>query len=120
MYDLPKNVRNCFFQLAIFTLATSSQIKYLDFQLYNCDKDEGEGAVILSALARSNSLPTISQFRCSRNHSWWSEGKESNVELLSDAIRAMKNLKYLNLYLSVFSTAAICDQVVSAIVANQE
>ena len=32
----------------------------------------------------------------------------------------MTNLKYLNLYGSYFSTEAMCDKVVSAIVANQE
>ena len=75
---------------------------------------------MLSALASSNSLPTITHFRCGYNWSWFSEGKESNVELLSDAIRAMTNLKYLNLSFSNFSTEAMCDKVVSAIVANQE
>ena len=83
------------------------------------DMDEGEGAVVLSALASSNSLPTITHFRCGDNRSWFDEGKESNAELLSDAIRAMTNLKYLDLYESLLSTEAL-DKVVSAIVANQE
>ena len=75
--------------------------------------------MVLSALASSSSLPTVTHFRCSWNNTWFSEGKESNVELLCDAIRAMKNLKYLNLYWSYFSTE-VCDKVIHAIVANQE
>ena len=74
---------------------------------------------MLSALASSNSLPTITHFRCSWNHSWWSEGKESNVELLSDAIRAMTNLEYLNLSENRFSSEA-SDKVMIAILENQE
>ena len=75
--------------------------------------------MVLSALASSNSLPTITHFRCDPNKFWFSEGKESNVELLSNAIRAMKNLTYLNLFDSRFSTEA-ADKVFSAIVANAE
>ena len=71
--------------------------------------------MVPSALASSNSLPTITQFRCD-NTSWWSKGKKSNVELLSDAIRAMTNLKYLDLSRSKFSTEAMCDKVMSTIV----
>ena len=75
--------------------------------------------MIVSALASSNSLPTITHFRCDNNKEWFYEGKESNIELLCDAIRAMTSITYLNLSEIWFSTEA-CDKVVSAIVANQE
>ena len=61
---------------------------------------------MLSALARSSSLPTITHLVCSRNYSWFYKGKESNVELFSDAIRAMKNLKHLHLNSGYFETWA--------------
>ena len=75
--------------------------------------------MLLSGLASSNSLPTITHFICSRNYSWFSTGKESNVEQLSDAIRAMTNLKFLDLTAANFSTEAF-DKVISAISANVE
>ena len=75
---------------------------------------------MLSALASSNSLPTISHFRCRHNQSWFSEGKESNVELLSDAIRAMTNLRYLNLEHMALETEEMCDLIVNAIVESQK
>ena len=64
-------------------LATNSQIHHFDIYDFSSDMDKGEGAVVLSALASSNSLPTITHFRCSYNQSWWSVGKESNMDLLS-------------------------------------
>ena len=75
--------------------------------------------MVLSALASSNSLPTITHIRCGGNRSWFSQGKESNMELFIDAIRAMKNLRYLDLSDSNFSTE-VCDKVISAIVEIQE
>ena len=75
--------------------------------------------MVLSALAHSDSLRTITHLRCSFNSSWF-EDNESNVEILSEAIGArrikpMNELKYLNLAGSGFSTEG-CDKVVSAIV----
>ena len=43
--------------------------------------------------------------------------KEGNLDLLGDAIRAMKNLRYLNLWDSSFTTEAF-DKVMIAIVEN--
>lgn len=82
--------------------------------------------MILSALASSGSLSTITHFRCGRNQSWFTEGKESNVNLLCDAIRAMTSLEYLDLNSSNYErsskiyTEAMLDQIVNAIVANKE
>ena len=119
MYGLPDNVRMSLAQQAANLLTTNSTITHLDFNEFSRSKDAGEGGVIVSALASSNSLPTITHFRCGGNESWFSEGKESNVDLLCDVIRAMTSLKYLNLSSSYFSTEAF-DKVVSAIVVNQE
>ena len=102
-------------------LTTNSHITHLDLEDFSFHYDQGEGAVVLSALASSESLPTITHFRCGRNSSWWSEGKESNVELLCNAIRAMTDLKYLDLYWSYnFSNEVNCEEVVNAIVDNAE
>ena len=119
MWLLNENMRNFFAQKAEFLLTTNSQIEKLDFSYFSGNQDKGEGAVVLSALANSNSLPSITYIKCSQNESWWSEGKESNVELLSNAIRAMTNLKYLDLYFSCFSSEAFTE-IMNAIVANQE
>ena len=107
-------------QLRASILTTSSQITHLVLDNFRLSEDKAEGAEVLSALVSSTSLPTITHFRCHELFTWFSEGKESNVELLSDAIRAMTNLKYLNLSKSNFSTEAMCDKVSSAIVENQE
>ena len=98
-------------------MSANSQITHLDLERFSFDKDKGEGAVVLSALASSSSLLTITHFRCSYNYSWFKKGKESNVELLCDAIRAMKNLTYLNFSTSQFSTEAF-DKVMGSIVEN--
>ena len=76
--------------------------------------------MILSALASSPSLSKITQFSCERNMSWFSEGKESNCELLCQAIRGMKSLTHLNLCLIKLSSESMCEQVVSAIVAQSQ
>ena len=73
--------------------------------------------MILSALASSPSLNKITQFSCDLNYSWFSEGKESNCELLCQAIRGMKSLTHLNLAGIDLKSEEMCDQVVSAIVA---
>ena len=102
-------------------LSKSYQIKQLDLKYFSGNEDEGEGEIILLALASSNSLPTISHFVCGRNSPWFSnESKERSVELLCDAIRAMTNLQYLDLSYCRFETENKCDQVVSAIIANKE
>mgnify|MGYP000583001989 CR=1 FL=1 len=75
--------------------------------------------MILSALASSPSLSKITQFSCERNMSWFSEGKESNCELLCQAIRGMKSLTHLNLECIELSSEK-CEQVVSAIVAQSQ
>ena len=83
-------------------LATSTLNTNLDLHWLSWASDKGEDAVVLSALASSNSLSTITHFRCSHNESWFSEDREGNVELISDAIRAMTNLKYFSLETSQF------------------
>ena len=100
--ELNEDVRNFITKQAEFILTTNSKINYLDLDRFSDENDQGEGAVVLSALASSSSLPTVTHFRCSWNNTWFSEGKESNVELLCDAIRAMTSLKYLNLSSSAF------------------
>ena len=112
-------MRKFFAQQMALILTKNSQITHLDLDCFSEDNDEGEGAVVLLALVSSNSLSTITHFRCGQNISWWDEGKENNVELLSNAIIAMTSLKYLNLFNSNFPTEQ-CDKVVSAIVENQE
>ena len=74
---------------------------------------------MLQALTSSSSLPTITHCLLGGSPSWWSEGKDRNIELLSDAIRAMRSLKYLNFYGSEFSTD-VFDKVLSAIEENYE
>ena len=100
MFKLDQNVRDHLSQQVATILATNSQISHIDLHQYTKERDQGEGAVILSALASSNSLTSMTHFKCSANPSWWSEGKESNVELLCDAIRAMTSLKYVDLHWS--------------------
>lgn len=133
MLSLPDNLRMIFAEQAAYILSVNSSIEYLDFDMFNGfskNKDKGEGAVVVSALSKSKSLFTITHFRCSKNASWFSvvlqddeseiedvEGKESNVELLCDAIRVMSSLKYLNLARCFFSTEH-SDKVLSAILAN--
>ena len=104
MYGLPANVRMCLAQQAASLLATNSTINNLDFYMFSSKySDAGEGGVIVSALASSNSLPTITHFTCGGNGPWFGgEGKEGNVDHLSDAIRAMTSLKYLNVSFSYF------------------
>ena len=75
--------------------------------------------MILSALARSPSLSKITHFSCESNPSWFSKGKESNCELLCLVIRGMKSLTHLNLYWIELSSE-MCEQVVSAIVAQSQ
>ena len=99
MFKLDQNVRDHLSQQVATILATNSQISHIDLHQYTKERDQGEGAVILSALASSNTLTSMTHFsRCSANPSWWSEGKESNVELLCDAIRAMTSLEFLDLH----------------------
>ncbi len=76
--------------------------------------------MILSALASSPSLNKITHFSCMWNYSWFLEGKESNCELLCQAIRGMKSLTHLNLMFIELSSEEMCDQVVSAIVAQSQ
>ena len=77
-------------------LATDT-LRNVNFTYFSGSKDAGEGALLLSALLCSPSLPSITKFSCGYNNSWFSEGKENNVELLCQAIRSMKSLEYLNL-----------------------
>ena len=75
--------------------------------------------MILSALAKSPSLRKITHFSCSVNDSWFLEGKESNCELLCQAIRGMTSLQDLNLRYIQLSSESMAEQVVSAIVDNE-
>ena len=96
---MPDDVRMSLAQQAASLLSTNTTISHLDFYYFSGHgNDAGEGGVIVSALASSNSLSTITHFRCSDNPSWFNgKGKESNVDHLCDAIRAMTSLTYLNL-----------------------
>ena len=98
MYELPKPV---LMSLAVFAesiVATTDTLRILDFKTFSYSKDAGEGAVVLSAIARSPSLPSITHFNCGGNSSWFEgKGKESNAVLLSEAIRGMKRLQDLDL-----------------------
>ena len=76
--------------------------------------------MILSALAKSPSLSKITHFSCADNDSWFLEGKESNCELLCQAIRGMKSLTHLNLKWIRLSSESMCEQAVSAIVAQSQ
>ena len=79
-------------------LAITDTLRRLNFYEFSSHKDAGEGAVILSAIARSPSLPTITYFSCYGNPSWFEgEGKENNAVLLSEVIRGMTSLNDLNL-----------------------
>lgn len=120
MDKLSDDMRMYLAEKAASILVASSTIIHSDFVNFSEYKDQGEGAVVLWALANSNSLPKMTRFRCTRNFSWFSDGKESNIVLLSDAIRAMTSLEYLNLAGSWFYSQAMCDKVVNAIVANQD
>ena len=131
MHKMPGDVRTGLSKFAASILSTNSQITHLDLNEFSVGNDKGEGAVVLSALASSNSLSTITHFRCSANPSWWAEEgesipvgnyvdnkytvKQSNVDLLSNIVRAMKALKYFNFAFSRFRTAAVCTQVLDAI-----
>ena len=64
MYKLPEDVRMFFAQQMAPIITTNSQITNLDLNMISYNNDKGEGAVVLSALASSNSLPTITHFRC--------------------------------------------------------
>ena len=131
MFELNDHMRMFFAQQIAPILTKNSQITYLDLKEFSEGNDKGEGAVVLSALASSNSLSTITHFRCSANPSWWAEEgesipvgnyvdnkytvKQSNVDLLSNIVRAMKALKYFNFAFSRFRTAAVCTQALDAI-----
>ena len=116
---LPHNVRNFIAEQGAAILATNSKISHLDLESFSWRSDKGEGTVVLSALANSNSLPTLTHLKVSTNESWFSKGKETNVDLLCDAIRAMTSLEYLDLGCNIFSTEG-SDKVFNAIKANRE
>ena len=120
MGDLPEDVLLFMAEQGSEILLSNYHINHLDLNQFSNKNDRGEGAMMLSALVSSSSLSSITHFRCSNNKPWWSEGNESNVEKLCDAIKEMTNLRYLNLENSLFATEAMCDQVMSAIVANQK
>ena len=83
-------------RLIATVLTQSTTLETVNFYHFSEYKDAGEGEVILTALKNSPCLPQIKTFRCSWNLSWFSEGKESNVELLTQALRNMTAVETIN------------------------
>jgi len=113
-------VRKQLAETAASILTTNQNLKTLEFDEFTWDLDEGEGAVVMSALARSPSLASITHFRVGSNESWFSEeDSESNMKHLCAAITKMTSLNYLNLNDSHFNRKQ-CEQILNCIVANHQ
>ena len=119
MHNLPAEVK---MQLAGFaeTIQATETLRKVNFSMFSYVKDAGEGAVLLTTLACSPSLPSITHFNCRWNSSWFSEEKKNNTALLSQVIKGMTSVQNLNMECIWLSTEEMCDQVISAIVACQQ
>ena len=120
MEEVPAPVRKQLAETAACILSTNHHLKTVDFYAFSWKSDSGEGAVVLSALARSPSLASITHFKVCDNYSWFrGEDSESNMEHLCAAITKMTSLNYLNLCFSYFNTEQ-CEQMINCIVANHQ
>ena len=82
LYYLPKHVRLALCDAALPLVAGSPKMTHLDLCYMTEMYDGGESEKLLTALAQSANLASITHFRCNWNGSWFDETKESNAELL--------------------------------------
>lgn len=99
-------------------LNTSECLETINLRMYSYYKDGDEGDLILNALSSGPSLATITNFDCSYNYQWFVEGKESNLERLTDAIRCMTALREVSLRWISLPDSAACDQLMEALIDN--
>ena len=52
----------------------------------------------MTALCNSPCLPQLNEFSCRENTTWFDKGKESNVELLTHALRKMTTVEFIDLH----------------------
>lgn len=119
MRNLHQDNRKAIAQLVATVLAQSPVLKTVDFGNFSDDHGVDEGEVILSALSNSPSLPHLTSFNCSYNRSWFSEGKENNVELLTHALRNMTAVKKLDFMVIMLPSFSACDMLMESLVANR-
>ena len=89
--------------------------------MFSFNSDSGEGKIILDALSANikQLAPSLTHFNCVANESWFKE-KESNLDALCEAIRAMTKARSLLLGGNNFKSANECDKLVEAVAANRD
>ena len=118
MYGINEDASLATLAKEVATLLThSTNLQTVSLDGFCAYKYAEAGEIILSALSSCTCLPKLTIFDCGNNNSWF-QGKESNAEILIDAIRSMTAVEEIDVHDIELSTDD-CDKLMKTLVANK-